>query len=94
MDIPQILGFIGATIVIAAYLPQVMHLVKERCSAGISLGTYALWFLASLLLLAHALMIEDMVFITLQVFNLFFIAIIYFFARKYKTMACQSHLKN
>lgn len=92
MDISLILGFIGTAIVIIAYLPQVTHLIKEHCSAGISLKAYLLWLVASALLFIRAIMIGDMVFITLQVFNLLLIGIIISYTYKYRTRACQSHV--
>jgi uncharacterized protein with PQ loop repeat len=55
----QILGFLGTGLVIVGYFPQVFHMVKERCAAGISIPAFALWCSASLLFLLHATMIGD-----------------------------------
>jgi uncharacterized protein with PQ loop repeat len=62
----KIIGLVGSGLVIWAYVPQIEHLIKEHCSAGISRRAYALWFIAALLLLIHAVMIRDTVFIFLQ----------------------------
>lgn len=87
----QILGFLGTALVIIAYIPQVSHLIKEHCSAGISLRAFGIWLAASLLLLTHALMIRDLIFITLQIFNLLLTGLICIYASKYRKGACQSH---
>lgn len=36
-------GYVGTALVIVAYLPQITHLIREKCSAGISFGAYAIW---------------------------------------------------
>ena len=35
-QIVSLLGFIGALLGGYAYLPQIMHMARQRCSAGIS----------------------------------------------------------
>ena len=63
------LGYAGTAVMIAAYAPQIWHLYRERCSAGISVRAYALWIGGSLLFLGHATIIEDPVFTLVQVVN-------------------------
>lgn len=92
MDVSQILGFLGTALVAAAYVPQIHHLLKEHCSAGISIRAYALWFLASALFLTHATMIMDVVFIGVQLINLVAICIIVYFAKGFERQICESHL--
>ncbi len=58
-------GYVGTALVMIAYLPQIIHLVAMRCSAGISLRAYAIWTVASLLLVIHAIGITAPVFIAL-----------------------------
>jgi uncharacterized protein with PQ loop repeat len=84
-------GFVGTALVIMAYLPQVVHLIKERCSWGISLSAYALWFVAGILICAHALSLNDPVFIVLQGYNVAATATIAVFAKKYKQNICIDH---
>jgi len=36
MGFTQLIGFFGTTLAGIAYVPQVIHLSKEHCSAGIS----------------------------------------------------------
>lgn len=92
MNAFQILGFIGTGVVALAYIPQIHHLIKQHCSAGISIRAYVLWFFASLLFLAHATMNRDVVFIVVQVINLVAIFVIVIYARKYETRMCLAHL--
>jgi len=93
MNLPQILGFIGTGVVAGAYVPQIWHLVKAHCSAGISIRAYFLWFLASLLFLVHAPMIKHVVFVLVQVVNLLAIAAVVFYAKRYQMQICLQHLE-
>lgn len=92
MNLPQILGFVGTGLVAVAYIPQIHHLIKEHCSAGISIKAYALWFLASVFFLIHAAMIIDAVFIAVQVVNLLAIFVIVIYAKRYEKQICEMHL--
>src|SRR5262247_2658219 len=51
-------GYAGTAVMIAAHAPQIWHLCRERCSAGISVRAYALWIGGSLLFLGHAMVIK------------------------------------
>jgi len=94
MYLSQYWGFAGTGLVVGAYVPQIHHLIKEHCSAGISLKAYTLWFFASLLFLIHATMIGDLVFIFVQVVNLLAIGIITFLAKRYEKDVCRLHLES
>jgi uncharacterized protein with PQ loop repeat len=91
MALSQLLGFLGTGIVAAAYIPQIHHLVKEHCSAGISMNAYALWGVASTLFLIHAAMIRDVVFVFAQIVNLVAILAIVICVRKYERQMCLTH---
>lgn len=93
MNVPEILGFIGTGLVAVAYVPQILHLHKEHCSAGISVKAYSLWCAASALFLAHAVMIRDTVFILVQLINLVAIAVITVLVRRYERHICSTHLQ-
>ena len=84
-------GFAGTVIVIVAYMPQIIHLVKAQCSAGISLKAYGLWLISSFLLLAHAFNLNDAVFLALQGYQVGATMTIVVFARKYKNSVCEFH---
>ncbi len=87
----DLIGFIGSGLAIWAYVPQIEHLIREHCSAGISRRAYLLWFIAALLLLVHAVMIRDIVFIFLQATNALLTLVILVFAGKYKNGVCPTH---
>lgn len=91
MILIEIIGFIGSGLVIWAYVPQIKYLIKDHCSAGISRRAYALWFIAAPLLLIHAVMIRDTVFIFLQAANVLLTLVILIFAGKYKKGICPTH---
>lgn len=61
----ELIGIAGIAISMLAYLPQVVHLAREHCSAGVSRRAWAMWVISSLLIGALALHREDPVFILL-----------------------------
>jgi lipid-A-disaccharide synthase-like uncharacterized protein len=87
----ELLGIAGIAISVLAYLPQVIHLARERCSAGISRRAWSMWLLSSLLIGALALHRQDLVFILLQISSLTSAAIILFLAQRYRGMVCEAH---
>ena len=88
----EILGVAGIAISMVAYLPQVVHLAREHCSAGVSRKTWAMWLVSSVLIGALALHRHDPVFILLQVSSLVSAAAILILARKYRGLVCEAHL--
>ena len=60
------LGFAAITLSVLAYLPQITHLIKEHCSAGLSPGAYCTWVASAVLLLTYSIAKNDPVFILLQ----------------------------
>lgn len=94
MDGPNMLGLSGAVIAGSAYLPQIRHLIKERCSMGISRGAYALWFISSILITINAVYIESIVFTVLGAIQILSTAIIYFYSTKYSHQVCPFHQKH
>jgi uncharacterized protein with PQ loop repeat len=87
----QIMGFIGAGLAGAAYVPQISHLIRARCSAGISRVAFGVWLLASLLVTARAIAIHAGVFIVLGGIQIMATAVIVFYATRYQDMYCPSH---
>jgi hypothetical protein len=88
----QIGGFAGAGLAGAAYLPQICHLVKARCSAGISRLAFGVWLLASVLIMARAIAIGAGVFIVLGGIQVVATAFILVYAARYRDMPCPVHL--
>ena len=87
----ETLGVIGIAISVAAYVPQVVHLGREHCSAGVSTRAWAMWLVSCLCVGALALHRRDPVFVLLQASTLVSAAVILFLARRYKGMACATH---
>ena len=85
-------GFVGAGLAGAAYVPQISHLIRARCSAGISRLAFAVWLLASVLTTACAIAIHASVFIALGGIQIMATALIMFYATRYRDTSCPSHL--
>ena len=88
----QIAGFAGAGLAGAAYVPQISHLIKAHCSAGISRLAFGVWLLASVLVTAHAAAIHAGVFIMLGGIQIVATALITLYAARYKDTPCPVHL--
>ena len=88
----EIAGFVGAGLAGAAYVPQISHLIRARCSAGISRLAFEAWLLASLLTTAHAIAIHAGVFITLGGIQIVATALIMLYATRYQDTPCSIHL--
>jgi hypothetical protein len=87
----QIGGFVGAGLAGAAYVPQICHLIRARCSAGISRLAFGVWLLSSLLITAHAVAIGVGVFIVLGAIQIVATALIVVCAARYKDTPCPVH---
>jgi lipid-A-disaccharide synthase-like uncharacterized protein len=79
----ELLGVAGIAISVMAYVPQVVHLVRERCSAGVSRRAWAMWVLGSVLVGTLAVHRTDHVFILLQISTLTAAATILGLAHRY-----------
>ena len=88
----EIAGFVGAALAGAAYVPQILHLIRARCSAGISRLAFQVWLLASLLTTARAVAIHAAVFIALGGTQIVATALIMLYATRYKDTFCPVHL--
>jgi len=87
----ELLGVAGISIGVLAYVPQVVHLAHEHCSAGISSRAWLMWLASSLLVGALALHRHDPVFIALQATSLTSATVIVLLARRYRGMFCEAH---
>jgi hypothetical protein len=88
----EIAGFVGAGLAGAAYVPQISHLIRARCSAGISRLAFEVWLLASVLTTARAIAIHAGVFMALGGIQIVATALIMLCATRYKDTPCPSHL--
>ena len=87
----QMLGFAATTLVAVGYVPQIVHLWKERCSAGISISAWALWVVASILFYSHAIDIGDSVFVSLLTIQLTAQITILVLGARYRGVNCEFH---
>jgi lipid-A-disaccharide synthase-like uncharacterized protein len=87
----EFLGVAGIAISMLAYLPQVVHLAREHCSAGVSRRAWAMWLVSSLLVGTLAVHRGDLVFILLQISSLTSAAVILMLAHRYRGMVCEVH---
>ena len=88
----EIAGFVGAGMAGAAYVPQISHLIRAHCSAGISRLAFEVWLVASVLTTAHAIAIRAAVFIVLGAIQIVATVLIMLFAARYKDTPCPVHL--
>jgi uncharacterized protein with PQ loop repeat len=87
----QLVGLSAAVIAGYAYLPQITHLVREHCSAGLSERAYALWLASSVLMTVHAVTIGSVVFVILGAQQVVSTAIVAFLCWRYRDQTCPSH---
>jgi lipid-A-disaccharide synthase-like uncharacterized protein len=87
----EFLGVAGIAISMLAYMPQVVHLAREHCSAGVSRRAWAMWLVSSLLVGTLAVHRGDLVFILLQISSLMSAAVILMLAQRYRGMVCEVH---
>ena len=87
----EILGMVGIGLSVVAYLPQVLHLMKEHCSAGISARAWGLWLVSSVLVGSLAVYRRDYVFISLTASSLLSSTAVLVLARRYRANVCTTH---
>ena len=92
LTVTEIAGFAGAGLAGAAYVPQIAHLVRAHCSAGVSRLAFEVWLLASVLTTARAIAIHAGVFIVLGGIQIVATALILLSAARYKDTPCPVHL--
>jgi PQ loop repeat len=87
----QIAAFLGVALAGAAYVPQIWHLVRVHCSAGISRFAFSVWLGASLLVTAHAIAMGAVAFILLGGVQIAATTVILVYATKYTSSYCVGH---
>jgi len=88
----EIVGWIGTTLVIIAYCPQIYHLWAEKCAWGISITTWLIWLVAGVLLLIYAVSRRDILFIIVQSINILAIVLTILLVRRSNNI-CPYHLR-
>ena len=87
----ETLGIAGIAIAMLAYVPQVVHLGREHCSAGVSRRAWVMWLVSSVLVGSLAVHRGDLVFISLQVSSMTSAALILCLVYRYRGMVCDYH---
>jgi uncharacterized protein with PQ loop repeat len=77
-------ALISGIVGVMAYIPQIIHLLKNKDSSGNSLWAWHLWIVCSLLPLVYAVYINDLVFTVIYSFTLVFLLITTVLIHKYK----------
>ncbi len=70
----EIIGWVGTTLVIIAYGPQIYHLWAARCAWGVSLWMWSIWLVSSTFLLTYSWFRSEMLFVIVQCVNILAIA--------------------
>jgi len=87
----EVLGWIGTALVIIAYFPQIRHLWMEKCAWGISLGTWVIWLLSSVLLLIYCILRNEVLLSVVQLSNMASIVLTIVLVRRSNNI-CPYHL--
>ena len=66
----NVLGWAGTALVIIAYYPQIQHLFVKRCAWGISILTWLIWLIASILLLTYCILRREVLLCVAQGVNI------------------------
>ena len=90
-QVTQVAGFAGALVAGGAYVPQIWHLIAERCSAGLSRLAFAAWLTSSLLVTSHAITTGAGVFIALGLTQVTATTLILVYATRFAHLTCESH---
>ena len=87
----QWIGFLATSMIVVAYIPQLLHMFRAKCTAGVSTPAYLMWSLASAALFAYAINIGDMVFMILHGYQLLTTTTIFIIAWKNGDCKCEEH---
>lgn len=87
------LGIIGAIVSGVAYLPQITHMIRGRCTYGLSLSAFMLWLIAAVLITIHAIAIAASAFILLGVIQITASFIIVAYCLSHQGEYCTFHAK-
>ena len=66
----KFIGWLGTALVVVAYYPQIHHLFVARCAWGISVSTWVIWLVASVLLLIYCVVRQEVLLSVVQATNM------------------------
>ena len=87
----EIIGWVGTALVIVAYYPQIRHLWVEKCAWGISVWTWVIWLIASVLLLSYCIVRGELLLSIVQISNMASIVITIILVQRSNNI-CPHHL--
>jgi uncharacterized protein with PQ loop repeat len=87
----EVIGLVGAALAGAAYVPQIWHLIHERCSAGLSRSAFTTWLVASGLITLSAVMTGTLVLIVLGTIQVTATTLIVVYTTRYAGSYCSTH---
>lgn len=73
---PEILGWIGATLTTVSFVPQALHILRTRQTAGISLAMYLVFFIGVCCWAAYGFWLGALPIILANVITLVLVALI------------------
>jgi uncharacterized protein with PQ loop repeat len=85
------IGLLGAALAALAYVPQIRHLLAERCAAGVSVFAFSAWLIAAAMTLVHAIAIGAQVFIALSAFQIAATGVVLACSVRLRGARCASH---
>lgn len=91
LGVTEVAAFLGVGLAAAAYLPQILHLVRAHCAAGISRAAFGIWLLAAVLVTSHALATGAAVFVALGAVQIIATTIVLVYATRYASSYCAGH---
>lgn len=86
-----LIALAGSLVSAAAYIPQILHLLRQHCVCGLSLKAWFAWLITTLLIVPHAVETEDTIFLVIQLMNALAIAFIFGFAFQHRNRLCRQH---
>lgn len=87
------LGFIATIIIAAGYVPQIVHILRGRCAAAVSIHSWVMWTFATILLFIHAITGPDIVFKVFTSMSLFLCTITLTLVFVYRKNSCKTNFK-
>jgi uncharacterized protein with PQ loop repeat len=91
LEVSSLAGLISVGVSIVAYLPQIFHLLREPCSAGVSRMAFALLLASFILGTFHAQVIKNGACIVLGLMQIITSLLIFIFSTKYCDSAGEPH---
>ena len=79
-----IAGILANTLTVAAYLPQIIHLIKTKNSTGQSMNAWFTWLASDIFLIIYGMGIKDFIVIGLAALYTIFNIISLYYIHKFK----------